>query len=87
MSNPELPTWPGASAVYSKAYRLLERMAANGGASHYAGRYAARGRGIKGHAIMSVGICPDDDMRRLIDALNDGDEEQIKGLLLQWSDQ
>lgn len=47
-----LPNWRGASAVYSKAYRILERMAQGG------------------------------DKDTLIDALNKGNEEQIKGLLL-----
>lgn len=51
-----LPEWASASAVYSKAYRVLESMALR-------------------HASM-------DDRRRLIEALDKGDEEVIKGLLL-----
>jgi hypothetical protein len=44
-----LPLWKGASAVYSKAYRLMDKYGAD-------------------HA--------------LIEALNKGDEEEIKAILL-----
>ena len=37
----------------------------------------------RGDVTVSHGRCyPSDDMRALVDALNAGDEEQIKGLLL-----
>lgn len=62
-----LPSWNGASAVYRKAYRTLALMA-------QAGHVLKSGR---------LGICyPSQDMRDLITALDKGDEEQIKGLLL-----
>ncbi|KKN67693.1 hypothetical protein LCGC14_0458370 [marine sediment metagenome] len=51
MSN--LPDWPGASEVYSKAYKVLEKRVFD--------RY---------------------DRDELIEALNKGDEEKIKGLML-----
>lgn len=67
MSN--LPTWNGASHCYSKAYRLLERMAATGAVT--------RTRTRKGY------VChPSSDMTDIIDALNKGNEEQVKGLLM-----
>jgi hypothetical protein len=52
MSN--LPNWEGASAVYSKAYRILREY--------------------------MPGIS--EPAKDLIEALNSGDEERIKGLLL-----
>ena len=63
------PEWPGAAAVYSRAYRVLERMAP----SHVTRVRVGRGRFV---------CSPSEDMRRLIDALNSGGEETIKGLLL-----
>lgn len=67
MSN--LPNWPAAAQVYSKAYRVLETMAASG---HVQRRWNFRGW-----------VCsPSQDMIDLIDALKEGNEEQIKGMLL-----
>lgn len=63
-----LPNWGGAEAVYSTAYAVLERMARNG--------HVTRTR-YRGRTTCSVS----EDMRTLIDALDAGDEEQIKGLL------
>ena len=54
MSN--LPNWPRASEVYSRAYRVLYQMQGNA------------------------------DAHPLIEALSAGDEERIKGLLLQAHD-
>jgi len=71
MSN--LPSWPGAAAVYSKAYRVLENMARRGHATPPVKR---RGKIVKPGTVS-------DEMEALIDALNRGDEETIKGLLLQ----
>lgn len=53
-----LPAWPGASACYSKAYRILAAM------------------GLREGRALSF------DRVRLIEALDRGDEEEIKGLLL-----
>lgn len=64
-----LPGWNGASAVYSKAYRVLAAMVAHGAVS-----LVGTGRNRK--------CVPSDDMVNLIDALASGDEERIKGLLL-----
>lgn len=64
MSN--LPAWNGASAVYSRAYQVLNNMA---------GRGHVTVLGKRSHVS--------DDMNQLIFALNRGDEETIKGLLLQ----
>jgi hypothetical protein len=61
-----LPNWPGASEVYSRAYKVLENMA---------GRGHVTVLGMRSHVS--------DDMSKLIFALNRGDEEIIKGLLLQ----
>ena len=68
MSN--LPDWPGASVCYSRAYRLLEAWARNGGVTV--------ARSWKGNRCY-----PSDRMVDLIDALNRGDEEVIKGTLLE----
>ena len=65
-----VPSWRGADAAYSKAYRILEKM----GRSHVQIDRDRRGRPIRCH--------PSDEMRDLVDALNKGDEERIKGLIL-----
>lgn len=71
MSN--LSEWPGAAAVYSKAHAILTRMGRRG---HATPAITRRGR------VVEPGVVSD-EMRALIDALNRGDEETIKGLLLQ----
>ncbi len=63
-----LPNWPGASSCYSRAYRRLKEMAANG---HVTAGY---NRGPR--------VYVSEEMRDLIDALNQGDEEAIKSALL-----
>ena len=75
MSN--LPTWSGASACYSRAYRVLESMAKR--ASPY---QMVRMGDTSGRRSSSYIIAYNEDMNELIDALNKGDEERIKGLLL-----
>jgi len=76
-----LPDWSGASAVYSKAYDLLAQMGQGGHVKRTYGHRGGKGLGINkrgyGH---SVSASP--DMEELIDALDVGDEEKIKGLLL-----
>jgi hypothetical protein len=76
MSN--LPSWKGASEVYSKAYLVLGNMARSerGHAKSASGYW----RGKKW--IQTDAGYVSDEMKALIDALNDGDEEKIKGLLL-----
>lgn len=68
-----LPNWPGAAAVYSKAYRKLELMARSGHAT--AG--SPPSRGWIGH---SGYVSP--EMRDLIEALDRGDENRIKAYLM-----
>jgi len=66
-----VPSWPGADACYSRAYRVLDALAKAGHVKR-----VKRGR----HMTCE----PSEDMNELIDALNRGDEERIKGLLLQY---
>lgn len=66
MSN--LPDWNGAAAVYSKAYAVLTRMSKTQVTLSKLGRKTV--------------ATPSDDMNDLVQALNSGDEERIKGLLL-----
>ncbi len=80
MSN--LPPWPGAREVYSRAYRKLEGTAAKG---HATPGFAGKRRRIAGGLSAPIGaysghVSP--EMRDLIDALNRGDEERIKAHLL-----
>ena len=65
-----LPTWPGADVAYSRAYALLDHMARNGQVSRTWGRGGWK-------------CYPSPEMRDLIEALDNGDEEKIKGTLLQ----
>lgn len=71
MSN--LPDWTGADAVYAKANAILARMGRRG---HATPAIMRRGR------VVEPGVVSD-EMRALIDALDRGEEETIKGLLLQ----
>ena len=81
-NNPELPTWTGSSAAYSKAYRILEKMGRNGHVTPYT--YRPVGRDLKGRVIMGMQMHVSQEMRDFIDALNKGDEETIKGLNLKY---
>jgi hypothetical protein len=67
-----LPPWAGASAVYSRAYRQLERMAAAG--------LAGQVRNSRGRTVRCV---PDERMTDLTEAMNKGDEETLKGMVLE----
>ena len=69
-----LPPWPGAGTVYRRAYRTLAIMGAAGHAT--APKKDKRGKIIEQGTVS-------EEMRALVDALNRGDEEVIKGLLLQ----
>jgi hypothetical protein len=69
-----LPMWNGASKCYSRAYRILETMARRG--------HVKPGRVPKRKSCYPYTATVSDDMQRLIDALNTGNEEEIKGLLL-----
>ena len=66
-----VPTWRGASAVYSRCYKFLELMAQHGHVTQTWRRGAA--------------ICnTSDEMDLLVAALDEGDEERLKGLLLLY---
>jgi hypothetical protein len=65
-----LPKWPGASHCYGKAYAMLARMGAGG---HVAASKARPRQCV-----------PSDEMIDLIDALNKGHEERVKGLLMVY---
>ena len=68
METSNLPSWPGASHVYSKAYKVLEHMAKNG---HVTRNYFRRW------------FCTvSQEMSDFIDSLNRGDEEEIKAFLM-----
>ena len=76
----KLPNWPGAKHCYSRAYRLLERW----GAANYAAAVAnfkGRHRRVGGVLVMPC-PAPTDEMVSLIDALDKGYEEKIKGILM-----
>jgi hypothetical protein len=70
-----LPKWPGASQCYSRANRLLQYMA-----DHCVPE--RDGIPIRPFRRPLSWIVCTPDMQSLIDALNAGDEETIKGLLL-----
>ncbi|HEV3023223.1 MAG TPA: hypothetical protein VGX76_12185 [Pirellulales bacterium] len=78
-----LPPWPGAEVCYRRAYRLLERMAANGHVTLGFDMGHPRGRGLDRRPLPLNGCCcPSRAMRDLIDALARGDEASIKRALL-----
>lgn len=68
-----LPNWPGSASCYSRAYRLLEQMAQSG----HVERRRVPGKRKQFRCF------PSEEMNELITALNDGNEEFIKGTLLQ----
>jgi len=71
-----LPNWPGASKAYSNAYKILKNMASKG--------HAKPGywfRGIIQHGWSS------NEMNDFIKALNEGDEEKVKGFILMYRSQ
>lgn len=76
----KLSNWPGAEHCYSRAYRLLERW---GGANYAAAaaNFKGKHRRVGGVLVMPCPV-PTDEMKSLIDALNKGDEEKIKGILM-----
>lgn len=72
-----LPVWGNIpkkqiAAVYSKAYRELEKMARNGHVTPVKNR-----KGETTHAHVS------EEMKSLIEALDKGDENKIKGILME----
>lgn len=67
-----LPSWPGASKVYSRAYATLEEMGRTGHAKPAIVRH--------GKVVQQGRVS--DEMNTLIEALDSGNEEQIKYLLM-----
>lgn len=78
MSCSNLPKWPGAEAVYRRAYRMLEKMGASG---HVTRRKTHRPKG----ASSGYTCFPSEEMNDLIEALQKGNEERIKGLLMIYA--
>jgi len=68
--NGNLPNWQGAAGAYSRAYRILERMAQSG---HV--RRVKRGRNY----VCSVS----QEMSDFIAALNSGNENDVKAYILR----
>jgi len=77
-----LPNWPGASHCYSRARRLLQYMAEHTGDPAQIGTPIPRSGKQRKRSTPTSWIVCTPDMQSLIDALNAGDEETIKGLLL-----
>ena len=73
METSNLPNWDGASAVYSRCYRFLELMAQNG---HVSQSY------WRGKPTCTTS----EEMDLLVSALNEGDEERLKGLVMLYRD-
>ena len=82
-TNPECPTWLGASGSYNRAYRILEGMAKAGHVTPYL--YGPVGRGLRGRVIMGMRQWVSDEMKDSITALNEGDEEKVKGNNLRYA--
>ena len=78
-----LPEWPGAAAAYRKAYKILEHMAQSGHVT-LGGSRCVVGIGIEGKSIIGRPRMVSQEMQDFITALNEGDEEKIKGLNLQY---
>lgn len=71
-----LPKWPGADSVYSKLYKVLERM----GAENWKRAVAqAKKRGVKVKPP-----APTEEQDFIIRALAKGDEETLKALALRY---
>ncbi len=75
-----LPKWNGASAAYTKAYRILEKLASRGHATPASGYYK------RGKFIIDCPGTTTNEMDDAIKALNKGDEEEIKAFNLKHLD-
>jgi hypothetical protein len=73
-----LPSWKNADRVYSNAYKMLESMAKNGHVQIEKNLNRQVNTYPKTHCVVS------DDMNNLIEALDNGNEEEIKGLMLLY---
>lgn len=79
-----IPGWRGADRVYSRAYVWCQRLAD----AHFtawcqtsAGR---RWKRLRGTSPYDCGFIVREDVQRMIEALNKGDEETIKAFLLHY---
>jgi len=74
--NAEVPDWSGADAVYSNLYKVLEEL----GAANWEAEVArAKKRRVKPKSPR-----PTEEMETIMEALNSGDEEQLKALHLEY---
>jgi len=80
-----LPEWPGAAAAYRKAYKILEHMAQSGHVA-FSGSRCVVGIDIDGKYIIGRPRIVSQEMQDFISALNEGDEEKIKALNLEYMD-
>lgn len=71
-----LPDWPGAEVAYERAYRILEAIAEKYAKSNTKKQSWKSFNNKKGWPFPEVNC--------FIDALNQGDEEAIKGTILQY---
>jgi hypothetical protein len=72
-----LPSWPGASSVYSYLYKVLEEL----GAEWWSREVAAAKK--KGRAPRPPFTVPE-EMSDIIDALDEGDEETLKAIQMTY---
>lgn len=72
MSN--LPEWPGADSVYKSLGEITRNM----GFREYS-EFSKRKKKRKSDKFV-----PSDELKEIIAAMNDGDEETLKGLKLQY---
>jgi hypothetical protein len=73
-----LPSWRGASAAYSKAYKILEVWNRKEAAAQ------KRAHTKRGRAASTFRYRPTDEINAFIDALGKGDEEKIKAFNLLY---
>ena len=73
MDTSNLPEWAGAESVYSRCYRFLELMAHNGHVT-------------SGYRMGKCNVTSSQDMDDMIEALANGDEERLKGLVMLYRD-
>jgi hypothetical protein len=76
MSAQSIPEWPGASAVYSTLYKVLDNMGAENWKAEVARAKKKRVKPRPPH--------PTDDMEAIMRALDAGDEESLKALQLKY---
>lgn len=78
----KIKSWLGEDVVYSTAYKVLNWMGLN--LKRSKGKWGPTGRDLKRKIIYNNPVNVPEDQDRLIKALDRGDEEEIKGLLLLY---